>query len=123
MTVSLERAPHAVTPCPPWCDGKHDFLYETAGEVADRDHFREIGRVNEGGRTVIVVGIAATRDASSGCWHDPCVELLHLDTEVWGGEAPELAGGDAYLTPAEALAIAPLLVEAAEILARWLETT
>lgn len=118
MTVSLERAPRTVTSCPPWCDGKHDVLYLCCDEPAERDHFREVGRVNEGGGTEIIVGVAATR-GSDDVWHAPCVELLHVDRE---GNPPEVAGGIAFLTAGEALAIAPLLVQAAEILARWLET-
>lgn len=105
----------------PWCDGRHDVLYQVAREPSARDHFREIGRVNDGGTTEIVVGIAATRDTGDD-WHDPCVELIHLDLIEPGGEARQLACGDAYLTPAEALALAPLLTRAAEILTRWQTT-
>lgn len=114
MTVSLERAPDRVTtPCPAWCDRAHDYRYETAPDLGTVDHYREIGRVDDG-QTAIVVGISVTT-VPGGYPLTPCVEVLHLDQT--GAPPAELLGGDLYLSAAEAVALVPLLARAAQLLA------
>lgn len=114
MTVDLEAAlERAATPCPAWCDRAHCYRYETAPDLGAVDHYREVGRVDDG-RTAIVVGISVTT-AAGGYPLTPCVEVLHLDKS--GAPPAELLGGDLYLTAAEAVALAPLLARAAELLA------
>lgn len=98
---------------PAWCDGSHPVLYHSAGEPADRDHYREIGRVNDGGPSVIVVGIALHGDPGDPRPVTPSVHVLHLSDD--GEGTPEMCCGEVYLTAAEARAIAPLLVRAAEV--------
>jgi hypothetical protein len=99
--------------CPAWCDGRHDVLYHVADEPGERNHYREIGRLNEEGATQMVVGIALTTDEFCDPI-SPCVELLHVDKT--GQPVEELLCGDVYLSPGEAEALAPLLVKAARML-------
>ncbi|WP_160574011.1 hypothetical protein [Actinomadura physcomitrii] len=102
-------------PCPPWCDGTHAPLYACCGEAGDRDHFREIGRV-DGGDAQVVVGLVASTDPT-GRPFGPCIDVLYLEPDPGNGEPAELLGAELHLSPAEAAALAQLLVRAAEALA------
>ncbi|MEV4672148.1 hypothetical protein AB0K34_10900 [Actinomadura sp. NPDC049382] len=107
---------HVETPCTlvPWCDGRHPVLYRCADELSERDHYREVGRVNDGGPSAIVVGIAMSAEETDDDSASPSILILHLLDD--GAEVPELLCGEAYINPSEACALAPLLIRAAEIL-------
>ncbi|MEU9843155.1 hypothetical protein AB0C69_28480 [Actinomadura sp. NPDC048032] len=100
---------------PSWCDGQHPVLYQIADEPSERDHYREVGRVNDGGPSVIVVGISMTaEDLGDDSQAAPSIQILHLLDN--GDEVPELLCGEAHLSASEACTLAPLLIRAAEIL-------